>query len=345
MNLQQFINKYDSENLFETLAQSFEQIAWAWRRSIDTGTLKGGRYRNIVISGLGGSAISGNFLQNFLKDELTVPLVVNRNYSLPRFANEDTLLIVSSYSGNTEETISVLQEGLSRGCGILCLTTGGKIGEIAASNGLPVVPLQEGFQPRFAFGTSFFSLLKAFQQIGLAADHTPFVESIIKMWRLAGEEYMEKRNIAFQIAEMTVGAVPIILSVADYNDSIGVRMKAQFNENAKVHAFSSVFPEHNHNEIIGWETAREEQMASVTIALTDPGYHPQVKKRFDIVSSLIAKTGCRVVPLASEQASFKERLCDMIYLADWITCYAAVLRGKDPGEIDYIHLLKKELSA
>ncbi len=160
-----------------------------WENKVYLSTINGNSLTSVIVSGLGGSAISGDLLQNFLGDELKLPYTVNRNYSLPAFADENTLLIISSYSGNTEETIEVFKSGLKKKCNMIAITTGGMIGKLAIENNIPVVKLKEGFQPRYALGVSFFSLLKVFQELGLIADQSETVKKIVKLWKLTGEDY------------------------------------------------------------------------------------------------------------------------------------------------------------
>lgn len=344
MNLTDFIAKYDSQNQFKVLVETYTQIDSAWNNRFDLENLKNLKFSNIVVSGLGGSAISGDLIGNFLKDELSLPYFVNRNYTLPRFADSSTLLVISSYSGNTEETISVLQEGIEKKCPIVCLSTGGKVGEIAQQKKIPLVGMTAGFQPRYSLGLSFFSLLKIFIQLGLVPPQDTVVEKIQNLWKEKGKEYSSENNIAANCAEQLIGFIPVIYSAADLTSAAGYRFKCQLNENSKLHAFHHVIPELNHNEIIGWESFNSNQFNAKLINILDESYHPQVKKRFEITTELAAKKGLEFMNIESEEDDFKVRLMDLIYLFDWISYYTAVLRGFDPSEIDNIHTLKERLS-
>jgi glucose/mannose-6-phosphate isomerase len=343
MQIEQYVQKFDPDNLFAVLKNSYQQIEYAWANQFDLGGLKNSKISAIIVTGLGGSAIAGNFAQNFLKDELRVPLTVNRNYNLPLSADENTLVIASSYSGETEETISALQDAISRKCKVICVTTGGTVEKIANGNGFPVVKLQKGFQPRFAFGVSFFSLLKILQEINLIPSQSEVVKNIISQWKARGEELATDGNAAYQLAEKIVGKIPVILSTADVSDAVGVRIKGQFNENSKLAAFHNSLPEQNHNEIVPWEYHKPEVFPAILIELKDAEYHPRVAKRFEIITGLIKKSGCEVITLESKEASFKERLADLLYFGDWISYYTAVLRQFDPKEINFILYLKSEL--
>lgn len=344
MNIDDYVSKYDPQNQFKVLVESYTQIESVWNYKIDLEKLKNGKFTNIVLSGMGGSAISGDLMQNFLKDELTLPFLVNRNYRLPGFTDKNTLLIISSYSGNTEEAVAALEQGIEHKCRIVCISTGGKIEEIALKKKLSLFKVKEGYQPRYALGLSFFALLKILSELELIPDQNPIVERITALWKTKGIEYSDENNIAFNCAEQLVGFIPVIYSAADYTSGAGYRFKSQLNENSKLHSFHNVIPELNHNEIIGWESFNDKQLNAKLINILDESYHQQVKKRFEITTELAVKKGLEYLNIESEEDDFKVRLMDLIYLFDWISYYTAVLRGYDPSEIDNILLLKERLS-
>jgi len=344
MQIKDYVSKYDPENQFQVLIDTYRQVEYAWGNKIDLKKLKGSKFSSIIVTGLGGSAISGDLALNLLKDELKLPYLVNRNYSLPLFAGENTLLIVSSYSGNTEETIEVFRQGIERGCKIVAITTGGVIGKIANENNVPVVQLQKGFQPRYSLGLSFFSLLKVLQELNVVGDQTDFVNQIINLWRKNGDAFSKEGNDAYNRATKIIGYIPIIYSAADISSAVGYRLKCQFNENAKLHAFHNTIPELNHNEIIGWEDYLEKQFQTKAIYIIDKVYHTQIKKRFEITEEIISKAGIETVFLESSENDFKVRMMDLIYLCDWISYYTGILRKKDPSEIENINILKKRLA-
>jgi len=344
MTITELVKKYDPENQFDVLKNSYRQIEYAKNNQYHLSAINTNRIKHIIITGLGGSAISGDLMINFLQNEIKLPVQVNRNYSLPNYADESTLLLASSYSGNTEETISVVTEALKRKCQIICLTTGGEIKNIAEKQSLPIVHLQKGFQPRYSLGLSFFSLLKVLQTLNLVTTPVAVIDKVINQWKEKGSELSSENNLAFQTAEKLVGFLPIIYSTADLTSAVGNRFKCQINENSKMHAFHNAFPELNHNEIIGWETFDERTAKLKAIFIEEETTHAQIKKRFAITGELLRKAGVEVISLSSSQPSFQERLLDLIYLTDWISYYLAIQRGKDPSEIDYIHLLKKQLA-
>ncbi len=162
MNIQDQVRKFDPADQFSVLINSYRQIEFAWNNKIDVSSVKNG-FNKIIVSGLGGSAIGADLVREYTGGDLKLPYFVNRNYTLPPFADKNTLIIISSYSGNTEETVAVLNQAIKIGSSIICITTGGKVEQIAESNNLPVVKVQPGFQPRYALGLGFFSLLKILQ--------------------------------------------------------------------------------------------------------------------------------------------------------------------------------------
>lgn len=344
MNIKEFIQKYDTQNQFAVLQNTYKQIEYAVSNSYPDFGFGKEAINKIIISGLGGSAISGDLLKNFLKDELTVPVQINRNYFLPSFADENTLLIASSYSGNTEETISSFNDGMKKKCKIICLSTGGKLENLATDNSIPFIRVQKGFQPRYALGLSFFSLLKVFEKLQLVPSQEKIINRIISLWKEKASEYSTEENTALTVAQQLIGFVPIIYSVSDYTNAVGYRFKSQLNENSKLHAFHHEFPEMNHNEIIGWESHQQKQLHTKVIYLLDETYHSQIKKRFQIVSEFIKKSDVEIISLESKENDFKVRIMDLIFLVDWISFYLGVVRRFDPSEIEYINLLKDRLT-
>lgn len=343
MLIKEYVAKYDPQNQFDVLINTYQQIEFAWNNVFTIDGISSKELSNIIISGLGGSAISADLIKNYLANEINIPIIVNRNYNLPRFAGQSTLFIASSYSGNTEETISAFKQAIEIGCKIVCITTGGEVEAIAKLNKIPCVKVLPGFQPRYSLGLSFFSLLKVFQELKLISDQTKVVEKIISLWKQKGIEYSKDGNIAYTFAESLVGFMPVIYSVADSTSAVGYRFKCQLNENSKLHAFHNEIPEMNHNEIIGWESYREKVFHSKIISIVDDTYHPQIQKRFEILKDIFSKSGVETVNLKSNEETFKVRLLDLIYLGDWISYYVGVLRGYDPSEIDNIDALKDRL--
>jgi len=334
---------FDPNNLYSVIKDSWQQGENGWKSSF-TLNIDADNISNIIITGLGGSAISGDLLKNFLGTELKKPLVVNRTYTLPEFADARTLVIASSYSGNTEETISALKAALAKKCKIIVLTTGGEAGRIAGENGIDIVPLQKGFQPRYALYNSFFTLLCVFKKLGLTEATDSDAGKLISMLKVLGEEWSVESGLAFKTAVELKGYTPVIYSATDFNESAGRRFKGQLNENSKLHAWAAEYPEMNHNEIVGWETFTALGVKYKIVDLYDDEMHPRIKRRFDIINNLLKREKIGIIKLEGKMDSRRERLIEMVYLCDWISYFLALLNEKDPGEIDFIHHLKDKMA-
>ncbi|HNX22781.1 MAG TPA: bifunctional phosphoglucose/phosphomannose isomerase [Spirochaetota bacterium] len=334
---------FDTKNLFTVLKDSWQQAESAWKK-IDLSGIDIDKIDNIIVTGLGGSAISGDILKNFLNSELKKPLIINRTYHLPPYAGRNTLVITSSYSGNTEETISAFKSAVERGCRIIALTTGGEIEKLAALNKIPVVKLQNGFQPRYALYNSFFTLLRVMQELKFVDSQEAAVVKIIQSLKKLGQEWSSEDGDAFKFAGSLKGYVPVIYSVTDLNDSAGKRFKGQLNENSKLHAWIAEYPEMNHNEIVGWESAKESGLKYKVVTIWDDEIFSRIRKRIEIINKLLDGEKIDILKIQGKGDTFKERLLEIVYFCDWVSYYLALLNEKDPGEIDFIHHLKNKMA-
>lgn len=342
MNIKDFISRNDIANLFTVLQNSWEQIEYienltvAFRRSY--------AFDNIILSGLGGSAIAGEIFPVLFNDELKCPWFVNRNYNLPNWANNKTLVLLSSYSGNTEETLEAFENAKSKGCNIICLGSGGTLKKLAEERSLDFVQLPKGFQPRFALYANLFALIRISQSLGIISDQSSFIAEAKSLLKNKSEEYSSEDSIAFLTAKNLIGFTPIIYGISDSTAPVAVRFKGQLNENSKVHAFYAFFPELNHNEIVGWETYDAKSLLAKIIYLKDIDAHKRNNLRLSLTADILKKKEVEIIELESTQKNFKLRIIDLLYLCDWISYHLAVMRNFDPGEIDFIMKLKELMS-
>lgn len=303
--------------------------------------------RSIVLTGMGGSAIAGDLLRSYLAGELRVPFVVNRSYSLPGLVGRDTLVIVSSYSGNTEETLESYREAIHRKAKVLCITTGGEVEHLAGKYGQPCIKVPPGLQPRAALGYSFFPLLLALSRMGFIkprpADISETV-AILKAQSAVFSDLKGRENLALQIAKRLVGKLPVVYSASDRLDAVNVRWRGQICENSKHLAFGHVLPEMNHNEIVGWKVDRELMKKMAVVFLRDVGTHPRVKVREEITKGIIQKKASTVLEAWSEGSSLLARIFSLVYTGDWTSYYLAILNNEDPTPVKVIDYLKGELA-
>ena len=299
----------------------------------------------LIVAGMGGSAIGGRLARGALGGRLRRPLLVGPAYKLPAWAGPETLVLCSSYSGGTEETLAAYDDAAVRGAQRLVATTGGELAERARRDGVRIIPVPGGFQPRAAVGYSLVAALEAAALGGAAPSLRDEVEAAAALAdRLAGEwgPGGDEEGEAKALARRLDGTVPVVMG-AGVTAPAAYRWKCQINENSKLTAFWSTLPEADHNEVCGWDAAAELGAFSAVL-LEDPGAHPRVALRFELTAGL-ARAGARVVERVSARGeSPLERLVSLVLLGDLVSLYLAVLRGVDPVAIEAIATLKGQLA-
>ncbi|MDI3481333.1 MAG: glucose/mannose-6-phosphate isomerase [Tepidanaerobacteraceae bacterium] len=315
-------------------------------------SIKGLRFHNImnvVVTGLGGSAIGGDLLRMLCQNHSIIPIMVNRDYTLPAFVDEKTLVIASSYSGNTEETLAAYQEALKRKAKILVITTGGELKKKALADEVPVITIPAGMPPRAALGYSFFPLLVVLEEQGIIPKKHFKIEESINLLKEARKQFHyetpESENPAKLLARKLHKKLPVIYGVAGITEVVAVRWKGQFNENSKHPAFFNVFPELNHNEIMGYEGDRDLLSKMEIVILRSPDEMDRIKKRIEITKSLIEGVVSGITEVWPQGESPLERMLYLIIFGDYVSAYLAVLNQKDPTEIDYINSLKERMKS
>ena len=342
------IKEIDRSGMYSVLVDFHAQVEDAARIGRSTPVklnVKG--IDSIVLTGMGGSAMGGDLLRAFLSDTITVPFLINRHYDLPAFADRNTLVIISSYSGNTEETIAANRAAIKRKARILCLTSGGMTEALAKQHRQNIVKVPAGLQPRAALGYLFFPLLIVLSRLGIVPPRQPGIRETIQLLKAKGLAYGDvaaSNNLPLKLARQLQGKLPIIYSPAVYFDAIGMRWRGQICENAKKLAFSHVLPEMNHNELVGWKIGAELMRQMEVIYLRDRGIHKRIALREDISSRIITPYASHVTDVWSEGHSLLARMFSLIYLGDWVSFYLAILNKEDPTPVAVIQQLKGELA-
>jgi glucose/mannose-6-phosphate isomerase len=342
------IKKIDRNNMFDVLKdfplQVKNAIEIANKYNLKNFNTRG--IKNIIISGLGGSAIGGDLFRSYTQYEIKIPVTVNRNYSLPKFADSNTLVIISSYSGNTEETISAYKQAIKTKCKIICITSNGEIKKIASKNKHNCIIIPGGLQPRCALGYSFFTLLVLFTKLGFIKDNKKEINETIKILEEGVAEYTilsSEKNLAMQIAIDLKGKLPIVYSSADLLDVVNLRWRGQLSENAKILAYGNVYPEMNHNELVGWKLNDDILKKIIVIFLKDKNDNERIKLRMNITADIYKKYANNIITLESTGDSKLGRIFDLIYLGDWVSYYLAILNEVNPTPVDVISFLKNKL--
>lgn len=305
-------------------------------------------FQNMVISGLGGSAIGGDIVRTLAAGQAALPVVVNRDYNLPAYVNSNTLFVAVSYSGNTEETLSAYQQAREKEAAIVCLTSGGKLAQMADSDGYPVIRVPGNLVPRAATGYLFAPLALFLEEIGLIKNVRGGIEEAIQVLeeqrQMLTPEVSSPDNPARQLAEQLKGCIPVIWGSSGLTEAAALRWKAQINENAKSPAYYNLFPELNHNEIVGFEVPEELLTRLAVVILRDQGDHPQVQKRMAITRQIIENRVQKVVEVSSQGQSFLARFYSLVYLGDYTSVYLAHEYGINPTPVQVIDYLKAELA-
>jgi glucose/mannose-6-phosphate isomerase len=344
------IKTLDPGGMYEAITGFPEQIRKAVKvaESVKVEISRFESLKNIVLCGMGGSAIGGDLTRSLLHDSLPHPMYVCRNYRLPAYADSDTLVIASSYSGATEETLSAVDEALAKNCRLFAISTGGPLGELCRSHSIPMATLPTGLQPRAALGYSFVPLLLFLKAIGLSShgvkDFMVMAEFLEKRMRVFGIETPSDDNPAKQLAMQLYGRIPIIYSGPDVTDAIATRIKGQICENAKMLAFANQFPEFNHNELVGWKLINAFRDHLRVIILRDSEDNPRVTARMDVVKEMIQSDNVNVIDISSEGGNRLERMMSLIQFGDFTSFYLAVLNNVDPTPVAAIDYLKNELA-
>jgi len=304
--------------------------------------------KNVVISGLGGSAIGGDLLRSLTIGESKVPISVNRDYDIPAYVGPDTLFIASSYSGNTEETLQAFDLAVKAGARVLCISSGGKLTERATQLGIPVVKIPGGPAPRAALGYSFIPLLVIMRRLGIVHDHPGDISEMLSvvtgLREVLGPESPESVNQAKQLARKMHGRLPIIYGTEGYKAVVAQRWKGQINENSKAPAYWNVYPELDHNEIVGWKTNRELLSKMYVINLRDNAESAKMQKRIEVTSEVIGRYAAGVEHVWAIGKSALARLFSLVYIGDFASLYLALLNCEDPLPVESISYLKQQLA-
>ena len=289
--------------------------------------------------------IGGDVARVISQNSCTVPIIVNRSYNIPEWVDSHTLILASSYSGGTEETLSAFAQCRERNCPIIVLSTGGKITELANEYGMDVVTVPSGLQPRAALGFSFSLILIMLKRLGFVQSETvTMVENSIEPLETLVSELNRSKNPALTIAEQIHNTCPIIYGSEDLTWVSAVRFRGQLAENAKMLSFHHHFPEQNHNEIEGWTMNSDIMSRFSIIWLKDEEDHPGTQARMKISSTLLeSAAGCQL-DISQTGENRVERLLKLIHFTDWVSYYAALLNNVDPTPVNRIQELKLRIS-
>lgn len=304
-------------------------------------------FNKIVISGMGGSAISADIVNSVLANQIDIPIFIIRNYDIPKFTDKNTLFIIISYSGNTEEALSVFKHAREINGKIITITSGGKIEKLLVANSHTIIKIPGGLPPRASLPYLLFPLFKIFDKLNIAEGVN---EQIIESLKILEEKKTEyffdspfKKNAAKKLAYKLRKKIPIVLGSIYHTDSAVLRWKTQFNENSKTTAVYNVFPELNHNELVNLAYLNKKKNVFSLIILRDRFENERIRLRIESTKEIIKESFPFIFEFYAEGSSHFARLLSLICLGDYTSVYLAVLKNIDPTPVVPIDLLKKEL--
>jgi glucose/mannose-6-phosphate isomerase len=341
-------HRFDPSAMLRRIAELPEQCRNAWIQAEELEIPIGyNRAEKVVVLGMGGSSIGGELLRTLAEQECIVPIVVNRDYDVPSFVDERTLVIASSYSGNTEETLSAFEASQERGALLLAITTGGKLARRAVELGIPLLTFSYKAEPRAAFGYSFIPLLVVMGKLGLIADKSADLEEAIEVMGALQEEVKEtvpfSENPAKQLAMKLYGRLPIIYG-AGHMREVARRWKTQFNENSKAWSFFEEMPELNHNAVEGIGLPEHLAEKIAVIMLTSPSYHPRTRFRFQVTREILGERGVACEVIEARGRSLLAQILSAVHFGDYTSFYLAMLYRINPSPVEVISYIKRRLA-
>lgn len=294
-------------------------------------------FENVVICGMGGSGIGGRLIAQWFSGECSVPITLVQDYQVPSFVSNKTLVIGSSYSGNTEETICAIEDAIRKGATIVAISSGGELIKICKENNFEYAKLPGGNPPRSMLAFSVVHLVNIFSQAKLISADS--LDKINRCRHLLNNELIDIKSTAKKLASFSKGKQLVIYS-SNQHEGVCVRLRQQFNENAKQLCWHHVLPEMNHNELVGWGGGND-KFAVLFIQGRD--MNEQLKLRFALTKEVVGKKTEHILELNAKGSSLIEETFYLIHAIDWASIYLAEFNQQDPMEIKVIEYLKSEL--
>lgn len=340
--------RFDPSNMIGRIGELPQQCLKAWQGAIDFPLPPDyADVDKVIIVGVGGSAIGGDMVRTLAMLEGKATVLVHRDYNLPQTVDERTLVIASSYSGNTEETLSAFSQALQTTAKKLAITTGGRLETLSLEKGIPVFTFRYKAEPRVAFGYSFFSLLAFFKKLGLITIEPQDVDETVRVLEELAlnldRSIPIKANRAKQLAVRLSGRLVTIYG-AGILSKVAFRWKTQLNECSKVWAFAECFPELNHNAIVGYRYPAGINQKAFVIMLRSALFHPSILIRYEITADLLNDAGVDHEVVEAKGESPLSQMMSAVLLGDYVSYYLALLNGVDPSPVDAIDYMKGRLA-
>jgi glucose/mannose-6-phosphate isomerase len=302
----------------------------------------GAPIHNVVIAGMGGSGIGGTLIKALTSDEISVPIEVSKSYDVPGFIGKDTLFIACSFSGNTEETLSAVEKAKSMGARIIAITSGGKMGDFTQANGYDTIHIPgRSNSPRASIGYSFVQIFHILHHFGLIpSNHFQDVEAAAALL-ISEDEAIRKE--AKELTAFFTNKLPIMYGDTRM-EAVLVRAQQQIAENSKQLSHVNVFPEMNHNELVGWKFPEVIYNNAATLLVRTSYDHPRTTIRMNVCKDIFASVAGPVKEIKAKGSTLVEQSIYVIHVLDWVSFYLAEVNNVDPFPVDVINFLKNELA-
>lgn len=301
-------------------------------------------FKAVIVVGVGGSAIGGHLLRDWLLESCPVLIYVSRGYHLPMFVDGETLVIAVSYSGNTEETLTAFHEAQERKCSLIAVTSGGELEKLSTKKRLPLLSLPKGMQPRAALPNQFFSLATLMRRLGFASDPWGEVGETFEVLEALRKDLVPETpttgNPAKGLALGIRGLVPFVYGPRLF-EAVAYRIRTELNENSKVPAGSSFFPEAFHNAVVGCEEPEEVLRSICAVIIRDPEGLQEIERKVDAFKLLLEPRISRVIEIRARGRGKLARMLSALYVGDYASTYLGLLYGLDPSSTDSIAALKR----
>ncbi|HEX5133104.1 MAG TPA: bifunctional phosphoglucose/phosphomannose isomerase [Candidatus Krumholzibacteria bacterium] len=348
-SMKELRSRHDTTDMLGRILAFPQQMQQAWEigaRFVAGTPLPAGPFTRVVVCGMGGSAIGGDLARSFLGERATVPVVGNRDYSLPANVARGALVVASSYSGNTGETLAAYDAARAAGATIVAVTSGGELAKRCERDGVPFCVIPGGMPPRSAIGFSLLPMLQILRACGVAAFGDDEYQEALAVARERCEAYAPESgaNAAVELARRLHGNVAFVYAAPALLEGVARRWACQFNENSKALAHFAFFPELNHNEIVGWEASPELMARAVILVLEDRDDHAMTRRQAGVGLSIMGPLAHDAERLETPGGGRFARMLAMMLLGDFASVYLAYLNGVDPTPVNKIDRLKKELA-
>jgi glucose/mannose-6-phosphate isomerase len=350
IDFQEKKKQFDSHDFYSILKQYPSQMREGYEIgcSYDFSIFRTLDIRNVVICGMGGSAIGGDFIRVLSQHTSRSPVLVQRNYLTPAFIDEHSIVVVLSYSGGTEESLSAYEDARSKNANMLVITSGGELSQRAERDGTLCVRIPGGLAPRMAFGYLFFPLLVFSSDLEVVPCLRQDISEAINFVRALNEQYSDfgaMENAARDLAVDVCGALPLVYCAQEKLEAVALRWRCQIEENAKTLSYGNVFPELNHNEIVGWEKHPDLLHRFAIIMLREANEDPRIQKRIDTTKEILAPYPQSIRDVRAQSPDTLDLMLELLLLGDWFSYYLALANDVDPFPIEKIMHLKNALSA